>query len=56
MQRMINFDDVTKETINEHNTNWLEIPDLPYRKLITGCSRSVHKTYLCTKNPYESKW
>ena len=27
IQKMINFDDVTKEKIKEHNPNWLEIPD-----------------------------
>ena len=32
---MINFDDVTKENIKEHNPNWLpQIPDYPYRILI----------------------
>ena len=24
---MINFDDVTKENIKEHNSNWPQIPD-----------------------------
>ena len=28
---MINFDDVTKENIKEHNPNWSQIPDHPYR-------------------------
>ena len=31
---MINFDDVTKENTKEHNTNWPQIPDHPYRALI----------------------
>ena len=31
---MINFVDVTKETINEHILIWLQIPDHPYRILI----------------------
>ena len=31
---MVNFDDVSKENIKEHNTNWLQIPDHPYRMLI----------------------
>ena len=31
---MINFDDVTKEKINKHNSNWPEIPDHPYRILV----------------------
>ena len=34
MQKMINFDDVTKENIKEHNPNWSEIPDHPYKILI----------------------
>ena len=29
MQKMINFDDVTKEYIKEHNIIWLQIPDPP---------------------------
>ena len=37
---MINFDDATKENIKEHNPNWLQIPDHPYRILITGGSGS----------------
>ena len=27
---MINFDDVVKENIKEHNSNWPQIPDHPY--------------------------
>ena len=30
---MINFDDVTKENIKEHNPNWPQISDHPYRIL-----------------------
>ena len=30
---MIKFDDVTKENKKEHNTNWLQILDHPYRIL-----------------------
>ena len=37
---MINFDDVTKENIKEHNPNWPQIPDHPCRILITGDSLS----------------
>ena len=33
---MINYNNVTKENINNHNLNWLRIPDHPYRILITG--------------------
>ena len=29
MQKMINFDDVTKENIKKHNPNWPQIPDHP---------------------------
>ena len=65
---MINFDDVVKENIKEHNTNWQQIPDHPYRVLIIGDSGSgkinslfnlinqqldIDKTYLYTKDPYE---
>ena len=31
---MINFVDVVKENIKEHNPNWSKIPDHPYRILI----------------------
>ena len=37
---MVNFDDVSKENIKEHNTNWLQIPDHPYRMLIIRGSGS----------------
>ena len=37
---MINFDDVTKGNINQHNPNWAEIPDHAYRILIVGGSES----------------
>ena len=37
---MINLDDVTKENIKRHSTNWPQIPDHPYRILITRCSHS----------------
>ena len=32
---MINFDDVTQQNIKEHNPNWPQISDHPYRILIT---------------------
>ena len=35
---MINFDDVVKENIKEHNPNWSQIPHYPYRILIFGDS------------------
>ena len=31
---MINFDDFTKGNIKEHNPNWLQLSDHPYRILI----------------------
>ena len=37
---MFNFDCMTKEDIKEHNANWAEIPDHPYRILIVGGSGS----------------
>ena len=40
IQKMINFDDVTKETVKEHNLNGSQIPDHPYWILIIGGSRS----------------
>ena len=40
---MINFGDVTKVKIKEHNPNWPQIPDYPYRTLTIGGSRSGKK-------------
>ena len=40
---MINFHDVTKENIKEHNLNLPQIPDHPYRILIIGGSESGKK-------------
>ena len=37
---MINCDDVINENIKEHNPNWPQIPDHPYRILIIGGSGS----------------
>ena len=37
---MINFNDVAKENIKEHNPNWPQIPDHLYRILIIGGSGS----------------
>ena len=68
---MINFDDVTKENIKEHNPNWPQIPDHPYRILIIGGSGSgktnslfnlinhqpnIDKIYLYAKDLYEAKY
>ena len=40
IQKMINFDNVIKEETKEHNPNWPEIPDYPYRISIIGGSGS----------------
>ena len=40
VQKMINFDCVTKEDIKEHNSNWPEISNHPYRILRIGGSGS----------------
>ena len=68
---MINFNDVVKGNIKEHNPNWLQISDHPYRILITGGSGSrkrnslfnlinekpdIDKIYLYAKDPYEPKY
>ena len=65
---MINFDDVTKENIKEHNPNWTQIPEHPYRILIIGGSGSgktnslfnlishqsnIDKINLYAKGPYD---
>ena len=67
---MINFD-VVKENIKEHNPNWPQISDHPYRILIIGGSGSgktnslfnltnhqpdIDKIYLYAKDPYEAKY
>ena len=43
MQKMINFDDVTKQNIKKHNPNWLESPNYPYR-ILTARSSGCKKT------------
>ena len=68
---MINFNDAMKENIKEHNPNWPEIPDYPYRILVVEGSRSgktnslfnvisqqadIDKIYLYAKDPYEAKY
>ena len=37
---MFNFDYITKDNIKEDNPNYPEIPDHPYRILVTGGSGS----------------
>ena len=71
MQKMINFDNVSKANIKEHNSNWPQIPDPPYRILIVGGFGSgktnslfnrishqadIDKIYLYEKDPYEEKY
>ena len=68
---MFNFDYITKEDIKEHNPNWPNIPDHPYRILIFGGSGSgktnallnlinhepdIDKIYLYAKDLYEAKY
>ena len=68
---MINFDDVTKENIKEHNPDWQQIPDHPYGLLKNGDSGSgktnslfnlvsqqlnIDKIYLYAKDLYEAKY
>ena len=71
IQKMINFDDVTKENMKGYNPNWLKIPDRPYRILRIGSCESgktnasfnlinqepgIDKMYLYAKDPYEAKY
>ena len=71
MHKLINFDGVLKENIKQHNPDWPQIPDHPYRTLIIGGSGSgktnslfnlinyqpdIDKIYLYTKDPYEAKY
>ena len=66
---MLNLDFVTKEDIEEHNSNWPEISGHPYRILIVWGSGSarinavlnlinhepdINKIYLYAKDPYEA--
>ena len=37
---MINFDDITRQNIKEHNPSWSQIPDYSYTLLIIGGSGS----------------
>ena len=68
MQKMFDFDDVTKENIKKHNANWLQIPGHPYRILIiegSGKKKFIIQSnklltrYWCywyAKDPYDAKY
>ena len=43
---MINYDYITQENIQEHNTNWPHTPDGPYRIFIIGGFWFVKKNKL----------
>ena len=53
---MINFGDVVKENIKEHNSNWPQIPDHPYRILIVGSSRSGKTNLLFLFNESSTRY
>ena len=68
---MFNFDYITKEDTKEHNPNWPEILDHPYRISIVRGSGSgktnvlpnlinnesgIDKTFLKAKDPYKVKY
>ena len=67
---MIDFDDVVKENVKEHNPDSPEIPEYPYRILIARGSVSgkksplfnlisqqpdIDKIHLYAKDPYKAK-
>ena len=55
---MINFNLATKENIKEHNPNWLQTLDHPYRILIIGGSESKKTNSifnLISQQPYIDK-
>ena len=71
IQKMINFDYITKENVIEHDSNWPEISELPYSILIIwgsvsrktyplfnlkGRQQYIDKIYLHTKDPYKAKY
>ena len=68
---MIIFDDVTKQSIKEHNPNWPKIPDHLYRILILKVQDlqktnslfnlishqpNIDHNYLYAKDTYEGKY
>ena len=69
--KIISFNDVTKETIKQHNLDWLHIPDQPCKILIISGSGSgktnallelvndqadIDKICLYAKDPCEAKY
>ena len=68
---MINFNDIVKENIKEHNPKWPQFPDHPYRILIIEGFESgktnllfnlinhqsvIDKIYLHAEDPYKAKY
>ena len=53
---MINFDDVIKEKIKEHNPNWPQIPDHSCRILIIGRSGSGKKKFIILFNKSPNRY
>ena len=68
---MFNFDYITKKDIQEHNPNWPEIPNHPYRTVIVGGTGSgkinamlnlinhdpdIDKIFSYVKDLYEAKY
>ena len=71
IQKMISFDDVTKEETEGRNPKWPQVPNHPYRTVIIGGSRSgktnslfnlinqqpdIYKIYLYAKDQFEAKY
>ena len=50
MQKMINFDDVTKENIKKHNPVWPQILDYQYRILVIGGSGYGRMKFIIKSN------
>ena len=53
---MINCDDFTKGKIKEHNPNLPQIPNHPYKILITGGSRSGKKFIILSNKSSKRYW